>query len=343
MKKIIIILIALVLIVISSIAWIKYNLNIKVELTESVTIEIAKGTGINETIDILENNNLLQPAWFYKLFARGVIIIEGKNIIAGNYLFKSGMTHLEIINSIMTGKHQNVLMVTFPEGIQLPKFAEIVQEKLGVDKDNFLNLANSREFLSRYGIEADNAEGYLMPDTYQFYIKQSEESILSKLINQQIKIWDEHFTKRASEMGMTRHEVLTLASIIEAETPVEEERAIVSGVYHNRLKKGMLLQADPTVQYSLGVQRRLKYSDLRYNSRYNTYIYPGLPPGPINSPSYKSIKAALFPEEHNFIYFVALGDGTGRHNFAINEQEHQRNRMIYKRNLKTNKNKPLPN
>lgn len=132
---------------------------------------------------------------------------------------------------------------------------------------------------------------------------------------------------------MSRHQVVTLASIVEAETPVLEERPRVAGVYINRLEKGMLLQADPTVQYALNKFSRLTYSDLNYDSPYNTYRYAGLPPSPINSPSKSSIDAVLNYEKHNFIYFVAKGDGSGLHNFARTYEEHLKNVSLYRKNI----------
>jgi len=133
------------------------------------------------------------------------------------------------------------------------------------------------------------------------------------------------------------HQILTLASIIEAETPVISERKRVSGVFHNRLKKKMPLAADPTIQYALGThKKRLLYSDLEVDSPYNTYKNAGLPPGPINSPSYSSIEAALTPEVHNYLFFVAKGDGSNTHNFAKNYDEHQNNRKIFNKNRTKN-------
>lgn len=341
MRKVLIIVTVLLLLILSIFGWVQYNLNQKISLSESLTIHIPKGMSLDEAINIFNSYKIFEPSWLYKIIIRSIMLVENKKIIAGNYLITDKMSQYDIIKALLSGKSQNVVRVTFPEGIQLTKFAEIAEEKIGINKNRFLELANSPDFLEKFGIDATSAEGYLMPETYDFFINQSEESVLAKLINQQNKIWNQHFAERAKELNMSRHEVLTLASIIEAETPVAEERARVSGVYHNRLKRGMLLQADPTVQYALGIQRRLKYSDLSYNNRYNTYIYPGLPPGPINSPSFKSIEAALYPEEHNYIYFVAIGDGSGRHNFSSTEEGHQKNRIIYKRNLRANKNRPL--
>ncbi len=341
MKKVIIILAILLSSILIIFGWVQYSLNQKVLLSESLSIQITKGMSVNEIIEKFNNYGIFEPAFLYKLIFRSIMFIENKQIISGNYLIKNNMSHYDIIKAIMSGSNQNVVRVTFPEGIQLTRFAEIAEEHIGINKVRFLELAKSPQFLKKFGVEAESAEGYLMPETYDFYVNQSEESVLAKLINQQNKIWTQHFANRAIELNMSKHEVLTLASIIEAETPVADERARVSGVYHNRLKRGMLLQADPTVQYALGMQRRLKYSDLSYNNKYNTYIYPGLPPGPINSPSFKSIEAALYPEEHNYIYFVAVGDGSGRHNFSSSEEGHQKNRIIYKRNLRANRNRPL--
>ena len=151
-----------------------------------------------------------------------------------------------------------------------------------------------------------NLEGYLLPETYQFERNVNVKQIINKLLNEGEKIWNSDNKDKVLSMGYSQYEILTLASIIEAETPNKIEYKKISGVYHNRLKIGMLLQADPTVQYALGSKKKLRRIDLDFNNPYNTYVYAGLPPGPINNPGKGAILAALNPEKHNFLYFVAI-------------------------------------
>jgi UPF0755 protein len=226
-------------------------------------------------------------------------------------------------------------MVTFPEGITVNRFSAILKKNLGVDSLEFITLANSDSLLNAWNIGAPSFEGFLKPDTYEFYWQQPAIDILRFLVQQQNKLWQEKFASRALQQGKSRLEILTLASIVEAETPRPEERARIAGVYHNRLEKGMKLEADPTVQYSIGETRRLRYKDLEYKDIYNTYVHTGLPPGPINSPSASSIEAALNPEENSYYFFCAKGDGSNTHSFATSASEHAVNVLQYRRNRKS--------
>lgn len=306
--------------------------------SEPADVHIPKNTTVNKAIDILNSNGLLQPSWLYKLAAKYFTKYEKRTLYAGYYSFRPGSTNLEVLESIFSGKQLNIARVTLPEGIGFERMAAILSRKASINKDDFLYYCRSDSLLEAHGINAQHIEGYLMPNTYEFFRKQDAGAVITKLIEAQNHIWEAEFAARAKAMELNRHEALTLASIIEAESPVPDERPTVSGVYHNRLRIGMLLQADPTVQYALGRKKRLLYRDLEVNSPYNTYKYPGLPPGPINNPSESSIRAALYPENHSYFYFVAVGDGSGRHNFARNLSGHNINRSIFKRNLRKNRN-----
>ena len=171
---------------------------------------------------------------------------------------------------------------------------------------------------------------------YDFFYNSNVEKVANLLFETQEILWNSKFDESAKRMGWSKYEVLTLASIIEAETPLVTERTRISGVYHNRLRKKMRLQADPTVQYIVGGKDRLSYRDLKKVSPYNTYLYAGLPPGPINSPGESSIYAALNPEQNDYIYFVAFGDGTNRHQFARTLREHKAYSAKYRKNLRKN-------
>ena len=195
--------------------------------------------------------------------------------------------------------------------------------KLDLEADEIIRLANRNTFLGRHQISSSSAEGYLFPDTYLVSEYIDPESILDILINEGRKFWTKAREYRAIALGLTKHEILTLASIIEGEAIYDDERPIISAVYHNRLKNGMRLQADPTIQYIIDDgPRRLLNRDLQIKSLYNTYLHKGLPPGPINSPGKKSLLAALYPEENDYLFFVAKGDGY--HTFSKTERGHNR-------------------
>jgi len=186
-----------------------------------------------------------------------------------------------------------------------------------------LELIENEKFISKHGIKSRSLEGYLSPDTYFFFEGESPESVLAQLIKEYKTFWNNDNYKRAKELNFTEHEVVTLASIIEGEAIYDSERSKISAVYHNRLNINMRLQADPTIQYIIpDSPRRLLNKDLKIISAYNTYLHKGLPPGPINSPGKESIRAALYPEKNDFIYFVATGDGY--HTFSTNENDHNR-------------------
>jgi UPF0755 protein len=213
--------------------------------------------------------------------------------------------------------------ITFLEGWTIRQFADHLALKLDLEAGEIVSLANRDAFLHKHQINGSSAEGYLFPDTYLVSEYTDPESVLNILINEGRKFWTKAREYRATALGLTKHEILTMASIIEGEAIYDDERPIISAVYHNRLENGMRLQADPTIQYVIeDGPRRLLNRDLRINSPYNTYLHKGLPPGPINSPGKKSLLAALYPEENEYLFFVAKGDGY--HIFSKTEKEHFR-------------------
>jgi UPF0755 protein len=324
----------LFIICISSVLTVNSILNGKIKTKSELLITIPKNADIDQVISIFNSNNIFQPQWIFKPVLKLYAKFEDKHIVAGCYRIPTDVTQMEIIKSIYTGYQLFTVNVTYPEGITLRDFASISARKLGIDSAEFMDYVSSDSFLKTYNIPGKSAEGYLMPLTYEFNWKQSVEDIAGKLITQQNKIWNEKYERLAQLQGRTRHEILTLASLIEGESPVDDERPSIAGVYINRLKLKMKLECDPTVQYAVASKRKISLKDLHYNSPYNTYLYPGLPPGPINSPSLSSIEAALAPEYNNYLYFVARGDGSGRHNFSTNFRKHQQNISQYHKNRK---------
>lgn len=325
-------LVLLILLIIISVA-VAVTLSSKASIEKDVLVNIPKNTSISKAIIIFNEKELLAPEWFYRTIVKVYSKISGDGIYAGSYMYQKGNTNFELLYSIFTGKQLSVRRVTFPEGIRLEKFASIVHTELAIDSVEFMNFVTSDSLLKANAIPTASAEGYLMPNTYEFYWKQSIPEIVNTLIKAQDKIWNEKFSKSAFDEGKSRHEVLTLASIIEAEAPNHVDRLRVSGVFYNRLKINMPLQSDPTVLYALKLHKeRVLYRDLEVDSPYNTYRHIGLPPGPINSPGLKSIEAALFPEVHDYLYFVAAGDGSGKINFSRTGSQHIINVQSFRRN-----------
>ncbi|ROL62455.1 endolytic transglycosylase MltG [Bacteroidetes/Chlorobi group bacterium ChocPot_Mid] len=303
---------------------------------DKLIITIPQGNSMSSCLDILNKEGVLQPSWLFDIYLRIYSTLDNRNIIAGTYKFTSQMDNNEIIQSILTGKNLYTVKVTYPEGITLKNFAEITWKKLGIPQDTFLEYVNSPEVLQKFKIQGKTAEGYLMPNTFTFFCDADVKTVVKRLLSEQERLWERKFEPLMKHSKLSKHQILTLASIIEAESPVAKERARVSGVYHNRLEKKMLLQADPTIAYIVGGNKKIKYSDLKLRNPYNTYLFAGLPPGPINSPSESSIEAALKPEQHNYLFFVAKGDGSMLHSFATNFREHQRNIASYRKNRKLN-------
>jgi UPF0755 protein len=224
-------------------------------------------------------------------------------------------------------------MVTIPEGIWMDNLAQLLSDDLSLDKNEIMKLSKDKKFLRELGIHANTIEGYLLSETFYFFEDVDEREALRKLKHEMDKLFEpEEVVAQMQILGKSKHEILTIASIIDGESNDISEFAKISGVYYNRLKRGMRLQADPTIQYLKRYKRsrnRIYYKDLEIDSPYNTYIYSGLPPGPINNPGKDAVKAALYPEEHDYLYFVA--DGNGSHVFAKTASEHNKNVRAYRR------------
>lgn len=263
-------------------------------------------------------------------------------IKTGKYLLKAGSSLYDVFNLITSGEVEPVV-ITILEGWNSRKIAEELRKEFKIDIQRFDSLLSDSIFIAKLGIDATGLEGYLFPETYHFTYGMSEKMMIGWMVRQFSDKFGTEERKRADEMSMTLNEVITLASIIEGESVHDEERPVVSSVYHNRLKKNMRLQADPTIQFLLpDGPRRLSKQDLFIKSPYNTYRHSGLPPGPIGSPGLASIRAALWPAETEYIYFVATGDGY--HTFTSTLEDHnrakqklQKLRREYDKQLRNNK------
>ncbi|MBI5183299.1 MAG: endolytic transglycosylase MltG [Nitrospinae bacterium] len=281
-------------------------------------VNIPKGYVLSQVADLLKREGLIMSAKGFSLlvFLKGVV----NEFQAGEYKLSPSMSSLEILDIITKGKivfHK----VTIPEGYNIMEIASLLEEKGMANSERFISLTYDKGFISLLGIDADSLEGYLFPDTYYFARGTDESIILKKMVKTfEMNIIPE-FIDRAKEIGFTMHKIITLASLIEKETGIDEERGLVSAVFHNRLKKGLLLECDPTVIYALkDFDGNLRKEDLLIDSPYNTYRYRGLPPGPITNPGKASIRSALYPDESDYLYFVSKGDG--RHYFSSTLKEH---------------------
>ncbi len=287
---------------------------------------------LNSVSNLLLENEIIvnQNIFKLKVITRGL----ASKIPTGRFLIDGKISDAILIDLIFN-KGPIKLKLTIPEGSQSKNLFKDINTLLNTDYD-FNKYFNSTEILEQYKVDASSLEGYLYPDTYYLYHDSSPEEIIDILLSEFWKKFDASLQDRANQLGFSVHEVVTLASIIEGEAMLDSERSTISSVYHNRLKINMKLQADPTIQYIIpGPPKTLSNRDLRIKSDYNTYQNYGLPPGPINNPGIASIKAALYPEDTNFLFFVAQGDGS--HAFTTNEKDHEEAKRIYKINKRKNR------
>jgi UPF0755 protein len=282
-------------------------------------LKIAPGMSSMEIANQLVDKNLIRSPWAF-LFATH-LSGANHNLQVGSYRLSGAMSVLQIIDHIKTGRvitHQLVV----PEGLTVAQIGKL-WEKDGLGTVLAFNQAASdAKWQLNYKIKAKTLEGYLFPNTYQFPDGAPPQVLIQTMLDEFAKRWTAELSEEAKSLGYTRHEIITLASIIEAEARVPDERPLISAVFHNRLRRGWKLQADPTALYGLGnPDRPPRAADLRADSPYNTYLYKGLPPGPICNPGMAAILAALRPASAPYMYFVAIGDG--KHHFSKTLREHQ--------------------
>jgi len=288
---------------------------------------IHRGMNVTQIADSLYAQSFIQDRKKFLLAAR---MSRWQNQLkAGKYRMLARDSNLEMLKRFRAGKSVQE-RITLPEGKTAETFAALFHRIVAVDSSEFLHLAQDSIFAAELGIQAGRVEGYLFPNTYDFYWGTSSREIIAALVAEFRRQVSDSLRAQAAERGMTLHEIVTLASIIEGEAMVEDERPIIAAVYHNRLRAGILLQADPTIQYLVpGPPRRLLLRDLEIDSPYNTYRYAGLPPGPVNNPGLASIRAALEPARVDYLYFVARGDGT--HIFSRTLAEHLQAKRAFDR------------
>jgi len=285
---------------------------------QAVVVQYGLGFKALSTL-LYQKGMILHPVKF-RLFAR----IKGydKRIKAGEYLLSSAMTPEKILETMVDGRVY-LHRLTIPEGYNLIQIAEAVETEGFTSEADFLKAATDPDLVHVKGIDAQTFEGYLFPDTYYFPRGVTPENIISIMVKRFQTVFKPEWEKQTKTLGMTIHQVITLASIIEKETAVADERPIISSVFHNRLKRNMRLESDPTVIYGMGdYNGNITRKDLESPTRYNTYTMKGLPPGPISNTGAKAIEAALFPADTKFLYFVSRNNQT--HYFSTNFRDHNR-------------------
>ncbi|MBQ4914888.1 endolytic transglycosylase MltG [Maribacter sp. MMG018] len=258
-----------------------------------------------------------------------------QNIRGGKYKISKGMNNNEIINTLRVNNIP--VKVSFNNQERVENLAGRIADQIEADSLSLLAAFKDIDFLKSNNFNADNMLSLYIPNSYEFFWNTSAEEFRDRMLKEYKRFWNEERVAKAKKQGLSPNEVIALASIVHKETAKVDERPKVAGVYLNRLKKGMLLQADPTVIYAIKketgnfdtVIKRVLYKDLELDSPYNTYKYGGLPPGPITMPDISAVDAVLNPEKHNYYYFVANVENFGYHMFAENIVQHNRNKAQY--------------
>ena len=283
-----------------------------------VQLTIRKGSSFREAADSLSAHGLVRSARVFSLYAK--LRRRDRSLRWGTYVLRPGMSWEQMLDALRLGRGV-IHTVTIPEGFSIADIDPLLIDALELTQDSLDAAVRDTALLHRLDIPTPTLEGYLFPDTYTFPDKTSARDAVRMMVDRFEKEWRPEWTDQARSMKLTRHDIVTLASIVEREVRRDEERPVVAAVYLNRLKIGMPLMADPTVTYALGKKPgRVSLKDLRVKSPYNTYLRTGLPPGPIASPGAASMRAALQPAKVPYRFFVAAPDG--HHEFRRTYAEH---------------------
>lgn len=282
------------------------------------TIFIPKGTSLTQAANILKEGGVIKSLAKFKILA--AITGNSQRVKQGEYEFTVPDHPINILNKIARGKVKTY-RITIPEGLRGEEIAKQIESAGLVDHKKFMALMSDPALLKKYGIQSPSLEGYLYPETYTFDKTMSEFSMINSMVARFFVMVTPDIVQKGRKLGMNLHEIVTLASMIEKETGIDDERALISSVFHNRLKKGMRLQCDPTVIYGTkDFDGNLRKRDLLTYTPYNTYMIKGLPKGPISNPGIASIRAAVEPAQTNHLFFVAKKDKS--HVFSKDYRDH---------------------
>jgi UPF0755 protein len=287
--------------------------------TSPQIFEIKSGERLNTVIENLFSRGIIPSKTNMKIAA--YLYGAEKKIRAARYKIPNGLNYLQLVELFLSGNADFLRKVKVYPGSTIKSVAATLRLEALIDSSAFVEIANTKSFLDSIGLMSNTAEGYLLPGEYFIYERSNPREVIKFIYNAFIKFLEDSIQYAQYNQKYTLHQIVTMASIVEGETKLVSEMPTIAGVYFNRLKIGMKLQADPTVQYlQANGWKRLTYDDLKIDNPFNTYKYFGLPPGPINNPSKNALRAAFYPEENKYLFFVA--NGKGGHNFANNYSQH---------------------
>ena len=319
----------------SELGYILFAVDTSQSFPKPIYVEIPSGANTYDVAQILVNNRLLKHPRIFVYVSR--ITGIDKKIRAGRFRFEQPVSLWNLVKKLSRGGSFDIT-ITIPEGFTIYEIAGLIQRKFAIDSVEFIADCQNTKILHKFHIHGPTIEGFLFPETYNIPKGIDADSIISIMFGEFSKRWKKEYSARAKNLKFSMLDVVTLASIIESEAHRKSEQSIISSVYHNRLKIGMMLQADPTTIYGLRkFDKPLIFKDLDDDSPYNTYRHFGLPPGPICNPGEDAIYAALYPDSTDYIYFVSRRDGT--HIFSKTIQEHHKAIAMVKKIIRQ-KSKP---
>ncbi len=301
-------------------------------IIEPYELYIPHQTSFADIMDELESESVLANMSSFEQVAK-LMKYDKDEVPSGRYIIQPDWSNKQIISTLRAGI-QSPIKLTISTARTVEDVAGVVGERIEADSLEVLSLFRDTAYISSLGFEPETIISLVIPDTYEMYWNTTAEDFFSRMKKEYDKFWaDKQRQSQLSDREMTRAEVSTLASIVEKETNLNSERPRMAGVYLNRLQRGIKLQADPTVVFGVGdfSIRRVLNKHLEYDSPYNTYMYEGLPPGPICMPSKSSIDAVLNAEQHDYLFFCAKPGYQGEHAFAKTNRQHERNAVAYRR------------
>ncbi|PCH98583.1 MAG: aminodeoxychorismate lyase [Bacteroidetes bacterium] len=309
-----------------------YDPNVNLSGIDKAYLFIPSGSTYNDLVDLLTTSNYLIDNSSFEWVAERKNL--SNNIHPGRYLIKDNMNNDDLVNLLRSGS-QVPVQVTFSTVASREIFAGKIARQIEADSSQITELLHDGAYLESVNFSLINWQALLIPNTHEFYWNTSAQGFMDRLVAEYNIYWSESRTKLADDIGLNIMEVSVLASIIQRETTMNDEKPIIAGVYLNRLKRGMRLEADPTLIYALGDFSIKRVLDVHkeIDSPYNTYIHSGLPPGPICTPTTQSLEAVLNAEAHSYLFFCAKEDFSGYHNFAITYAQHRVNARKFQREL----------
>ena len=302
-------------------AWVLVHQPAAIEAGEQV-IQVSRGAGLQQIAGHLHDAGLIRHPLLFVLYAKAKGMAS--RLQAGEYVLHTNMSAAEILDILYRGRVRRHVL-TIPEGATLRDVAALAAAKGMGSQQRVLEIGADAAFIASLGLAVPSLEGYLFPDTYHVTRDMDAGDLLTLMARTFERNYTPEIAAKARELGLSRHAVVTLASLIEKEAQLDSERNLIAAVFHNRLRRGMRLQCDSTVIYALGeaFEGDLRKADLRVDSPYNTYRHAGLPPGPIANPGQRSIAAAVAPADVTYLYFVATREN-GAHHFSNTLREHNR-------------------